>query len=98
DYNSLLHAIQTGKSTDYDAMLLAPGARHQTSPHCGLAFEWEGVHGKAVAVPAPPTLASKETAGEMVELYWMALLRDTNFLDFASSPAAAAAIADLNAY
>ncbi len=98
DYNSLLTAIQSGKSTDYDAMLLAPGARHQTNPQCGLAFDMEAIDAQAATVPAPPALASKETAGEMVELYWMSLLRDTNFLDYGSSPAAAKAIADLNAF
>src|ERR1700760_696236 len=98
DYNSLLTAIQSGKATDYDAMLLAPGARHQTNPQCGLAFDMEGIDAQAATVPAPPALASKEIAGEMVELYWMSLLRDTNFLDYGSSPAAAKAIADLNAF
>ncbi|MFY9825938.1 MAG: vanadium-dependent haloperoxidase [Thermoanaerobaculia bacterium] len=97
-YDSLLKAIKSGKSTDYDAMILAPGARKQTSPQCGLAFDMEGVDSHGVAVPAPPTLASKEQAGEMVENYWMALLRDVNFLDYDSSPAAAAAAADLNTF
>jgi len=98
DYNSLLKAIQSGKASDYDAMLLAPGARHQTSPQCGLAFDMEGIDAQAATVPAPPALASKEIAGEMVELYWMSLLRDTNFLDYGSSPVVAKAIADLNAF
>jgi hypothetical protein len=98
DYDSLLKAISSGKSSDYDSMSLAPGARKQTSPQCGLAFDMEAVDSHDVGVPAPPALASKETAGEMVELYWMALLRDTNFLDYASSPVATKAIADLNAF
>jgi hypothetical protein len=98
DYNSLLKAIQSGKAADYDAMILAPGARKQTSPQCGLAFDMEGVDSQGVAAPPPPALASREIAGEMVELYWMSLLRDTNFLDFGSSPAAAEAVADLNAF
>jgi hypothetical protein len=97
-YDSLLKAIKSGKSTDFDAMILAPGARHQTSPQCGLAFDMEGVDSHGVAVPVPPKLASREQAGEMVENYWMALLRDVNFLDYDSSPVAAAAAADLNAF
>ncbi|HEY4562370.1 MAG TPA: vanadium-dependent haloperoxidase [Thermoanaerobaculia bacterium] len=98
DYDSLLKAVASGKAADYDAMSLAPGARKQTNPQCGLAFDMEGVDSQCVAVPPPPALASREIAGEMVELYWMSLLRDANFLDYASSPAAAEAIADLNAY
>ncbi|HEV7504899.1 MAG TPA: vanadium-dependent haloperoxidase [Thermoanaerobaculia bacterium] len=97
-YNSLLKAITSGKSTDYDAMILAPGARKQTSPQCGLAFDMEGVDSHGVAVPAPPKLASKEQAGEMAENYWMALLRDVNYLDYDSSPLAATAAADLNSF
>jgi hypothetical protein len=97
-YESLLKAIRTGKSTDYDGMILSPGARKQTSPQCGLAFDMEGIDSHAVAVPPPPALASKEQASEIVEKYWMALLRDTNFLDYGASPLAAEAIADLNAF
>lgn len=97
-YNSLLKAIQSGKSTDYDAMILNPGAIKQTSPQCGLALDMEGVDSHAVAVPAPPALASKEQAGEITENYWMSLLRDTNFLDYAQSPVAQEAIEDLNAF
>src|SRR5262249_54456519 len=97
-YDSLLKAIKTGKSADYDAMVLAPGARKQTSPQCGLAFDMEGIDSHCATVPAPPALASKEQAGEIVENYWMALLRDVNYLDYGASPLAAAACADLNAF
>lgn len=97
-YDSLLKAIKSGKSTDYDAMILGTGARRQTSPQCGLAFDMEGIDSHCVAVPAPPALASKEQAGEMAENYWMALLRDVNYLDYDSSPLAAAAAADLSSF
>jgi hypothetical protein len=97
-YDSLLKAVKSGKSTDYDAMTLTPGARKQTSPQCGLAFDMEGIDSHGVAVPAPPALASKEQAGEMAENYWMALLRDVNYLDYNSSPLAAAAAADLSSF
>jgi len=98
DYNSFLKAIQSGKASDYDSISLAPGATRLTNPQCGLAFDMEGIDAQGAAVPAPPALASKEIAGEMVELYWMSLLRDTNFLDYGSSPLVAEAIADLNAF
>jgi membrane-associated phospholipid phosphatase len=42
-------------------------------------------------------LASAERAGEAVEVYWQALLRDLPFSQYGTSPLAAAAIADLNA-
>lgn len=97
-YASLVHAVETGKSSDYDAMVLDTGARKQTSPQCGLAFDMEGIDSHAVAVPAPPALASREQASEITENYWMSLLRDTNFLDYASSQAAHEAVADLNRF
>jgi len=97
-YDSFLKAIQTGKATDYEAIILNSGARKQTSPQCGLAFDMEGVDSHAVAVPAPPSISSKEIAAEITEHYWMALLRDTNYLDYGSSPLVAEAVADLNSF
>jgi hypothetical protein len=97
-YHSFLAAIASGNPAAYNAIQISPGGRKLTNPQAGLAFEVEGADSHAVPVPPAPTLASKEEAGEMVELYWMALLRDTNFLDYGSSPAATAAIADLNGF
>jgi hypothetical protein len=97
-YDSLLKAIRTGKATDYDAMILTPGGRKQTSPQCGLALDMEGIDSHGVAVPPPPALASKEQASEIAENYWMALLRDTAYLDYEASPLAAEAAADLNSF
>ncbi len=97
-YQTLVHAVETGKAADYDAIAVGPGGRKQTSPQCGLAFDMEGVDSHAVSVPPPPTFSSREQAGEMVEQYWQALLRDTNFVDYAASPVAAEAIVDLNAF
>jgi hypothetical protein len=97
-YASFLKAIQTGLPADYDGMITSPGGRRQTSPQCGLAFDCEGADSHALAVPAPPALASREQAGEMVEQYWQALLRDTDFSDYDSSPLAAEAVADLNRF
>ncbi len=93
---SLKRALATGSPGDFENMILG-GGRPQTNPQSGLAFDLEGADSHAVAPPPPPSLGSAEEAGEMVELYWMALLRDVNFNDYATSPLAAAACADLNA-
>ncbi|HVR11239.1 MAG TPA: vanadium-dependent haloperoxidase, partial [Thermoanaerobaculia bacterium] len=66
-------------------------------PQSGLAFDLEGADAFAFTIPPAPALASAQEAGEMVELYWMALLRDVNFTDYATDPSVAAACADLNA-
>jgi hypothetical protein len=97
-YDSFLKAIQTGKASDYEAITHNTGAIKQTSPQCGLAFDMEGVDSHAVAVPPPPSISSKEMAAELTESYWMALLRDTNYLDYGSSPLVAEAVADLNSF
>jgi len=96
-YQSLLDAIESGDPRDYDAITLGGTAR-LTSPQSGLAFDLEGADSCAIAVPAPPALASAEIAGEGVELYWAALLRDVSFLDYGNHPDAAAACADLNRF
>jgi hypothetical protein len=44
----------------------------------------------------PPALASSWRAGEMVEDYWLALLRDVNFTDYATSASSAEAISEMN--
>lgn len=50
-----------------------------------------------VVVPAPPPIASAQAGTEMIEHYWGALLRDTAFIDYPTSPLAAAACAELTA-
>ena len=47
-------------------------------------------------MPPAPTLTSAETAGEMVELYWHALLRDVPFNEYFADATALAAVDDLN--
>jgi hypothetical protein len=96
-YQSLRDAIESGDPEDYDDIIL-DGPNLLTSPQGGLAFDLEGADSHELAVPAPPALASAEEAGEGVELYWMALLRDANFLGYGSNPDAAAACADINRF
>ena len=65
-------------------------------PQGALAFDLEGRDSHASVVPPAPSVASAQTAAEQVEHYWAALMRDVNFTDYASSPLAAQACADLN--
>ncbi|MEO6193326.1 MAG: vanadium-dependent haloperoxidase [Thermoanaerobaculia bacterium] len=96
-YSSLLQAIDSGDPADY-AAIRTTGGRRLTNPMGGLAFDLEGVDAWDLTAPPAPALASAEEAGEGIELYWMALLRDLDFLDYsADHPDVAAAVADLNA-
>ena len=61
-----------------------------------LAFDLEGLDSHATNIPPAPSVASAQTAAELVEHYWAALMRDVHFADYATSSIAAQACADLN--
>src|SRR5262249_48117177 len=50
----------------------------------------------AMFLPPAPAFASAEQAGEMVELYWMALTRDVPFSEYDTHPLTQAAAVDLS--
>ncbi len=91
-------ALDSGSPTAFENIVLG-GGRPFVDPQSGLAFDMEGLDSHSLATLAPPpALSSSQEAAEMVELYWAALLRDTNFDDYASSPLAAAAAAELSKF
>jgi membrane-associated phospholipid phosphatase len=94
-YATLIHALESGDPDDFEKIQLG-GENLLTNPQSGLAFDLEGTDSHQLVEPPPPALGSAEEAGEAVELYWMALLRDIDFKDYANSPLAAAAVDDLN--
>ncbi len=94
-YNSLVSARTSRVPADFEKITLGLG-RPQTSPQAGLAMDLEGPDSHHVTLPPAPRFASAETAGEMVELYWMALARDVNFNDYDTSPIIAAAADELS--
>lgn len=94
-YQALLRAVASGKPADYEAIPLG-GSVKLANPQGALAFALEGVDSHALTLPAAPAVASAETAGEMVELYWQALTRDIAFTDYDTAPLIAEACADLN--
>jgi hypothetical protein len=80
-YRSMLRALASGQPYFFGRIPLG-GARRVVNPQSGLAFDLEGADSHALSIPPAPRLDSQEAAGEMVESYWMALLRDINFEDF----------------
>lgn len=94
-YNLYLTALETGTPAAFAAIPLG-GSVKQANPQGGLAFDLIGPDSHALFQPPAPTFASAEIAGEMVELYWMALCRDVNFADYESSALIADACADLS--
>ncbi|MBI4517546.1 MAG: vanadium-dependent haloperoxidase [Deltaproteobacteria bacterium] len=94
-YDALLAAAASGRPADFEAVPVA-GTVKLANPQGGLAFDLEGPDSLACAQSPPPRFDSAEIAGEMVELYWMALTRDINFSDYATSADIASACDDLS--
>ena len=90
-YDSLLTALDTGghqKFEDIQVGFIGFDVKHVqklTDPQCGLAFDTEGPDCMQYALPKPPKFASREAMGEIAENYWMALLRDVPFSDYAAT-------------
>jgi len=96
-YAALVQAINSGRPADFDAIPLG-GSQGLTNPQAGLAFDMEGPDAHALVQPPAPAFASREQAGEISENYWMALLRDVPYAQYAGNPIANAAAADLSLY
>lgn len=104
-YDALRAAIASRAPDDFETIPLAQDAEDPgrprfklVSPQAGLAFDLEGPDAHAVTQPPAPAFESAQAAGEMAELYWMALLRDVPFASYDQDPLVAAAVADLNTY
>ena len=103
-YTAFVAALESGDGAQIDALVTAghfgtsdqSRRRRFVNPQSGLAFEMEGADSQSLAIPPAPAFASAEEAGEMVELYWMSLLRDVNFRDYDSNPTVQAACDDLS--
>jgi hypothetical protein len=96
-YNTLLQAINSGRPADFDAIPLG-GSTGLTNPQSGLAFDLQGPDAHALVQPPAPAFASRAQAAEISENYWMALLRDVPYSQYAANPIANAAAADLTLY
>jgi hypothetical protein len=96
-YNALLDALRTGQNSKFEQIPLG-GARKLTSPQSGYAYDLEGRDAFSFIQKPPPKFASKENGAEISENYWMALLRDVPFTQYAGNPIANAAAADLTLF
>lgn len=94
-YETLLHALSTGQQSDFESLDRGSGARF-IDPLASFAFQMEGADSHQLVTTPPPAFSSTGAAGEMVELYWQALMRDVPFADYANSQIAHAAIQDLD--
>jgi hypothetical protein len=93
-YSTYLAAIDSETTTAFEAVPLG-GTMKLSNPMAAYAYVLEGGDPHNFTMPAFPTFDSADLAAELVELYWMALLRDVPFSDYAAHPDAAAAAAEL---
>jgi hypothetical protein len=84
-YDALVAAVTSGSSAEFDLVQLG-GIVPLVNPQAGLTFCLEGLDSHQFKLPPAPSLASAERAGEAVECYWMALIRDVNFSDYETDP------------
>jgi hypothetical protein len=97
-YRSLLRALYSQNPDHFEQITLGmPNTgRNLTNPQAGLALDLEGPDAYAVTLPPAPRIDGPENSAEMAELYWMALLRDVHFSDYATNAMVSDAVTDLN--
>jgi hypothetical protein len=96
-YNALLAAMTSGRESDFENIPLGLG-RRLTNPQAALAFDLEGADSHHMAIAPAPTIAGPQAAGELTEVYWMALARDVHFSDYASDATIEAAATELSRF
>ncbi|AGY59762.1 vanadium-dependent haloperoxidase [Gloeobacter kilaueensis] len=97
-YNSLINALTTGNPADFESIQIGLG-RPLVNPQAALAFDLQGTDSHQLAILPAPGVATAETVGEMVEMYWHAALRDvpaSEFEDGTTNALVLAAVEDLN--
>ena len=110
-YQAFLSAINSARFSAFENLRPFQGCtdaalqRPFTNPLAGNAYDLEGTDPAQLAIVengvrrpfrAAPALASAEAAAEMVELYWMSLLRDVPFDSYETNSLAQAAANDLS--
>ena len=96
-------AMRSGDQRYFDRIPRNPlSVRKLANPQGALAFQMEGADPFSVSMPAAPSMLSEQAAGEMIELYGMALLRDESFRDIqegttSQEAVVATLLSDLNA-
>jgi membrane-associated phospholipid phosphatase len=95
-YRQLLAALESGDPAEFEAIPMIGGLK-LADPQAAYCFEMEGADSHRLGMLAPPAFSSAWAAGEMVELYWRALLRDVPFIKYSTDPLAAQAAGDLSA-
>ena len=85
-YAKMLDALRRRDAAAYAAIPLAPQAtRKLANPEAAYGYTAAGLDTQACRMRPAPSFAGRESAGEMLELYWKALLRDVPFSAFGTN-------------
>jgi hypothetical protein len=103
-YDAFIGALRTGQFSDFEALVTnghfgstdPSKQRRLVNPISAYDYDLEGIDSHQFKLPPPPKFNSAQRAGEMVELYWMTVLRDVEFSSYATDATAAAACLDLS--
>lgn len=97
NFEKLLHALQTGKQEDFNAIARAPEVKRLWyNPQAAFSPLLEKLAPKSFNLGAPPALESKEAAADLLELYLMALCRSIPFDQYQTHPTIKLAASVLN--
>ncbi len=96
-FETFLIALNRHRPQDFQN-IDAAGLRPLVNPQAGLAADRLTAAGWLFQFPKAPEQDGKHdtTAAEMIELYWIALLRDVSFADYPSNALAQAAAVELS--
>ena len=100
DYEKLRHALRSGEDADFSRIPIgtaSPPGRRLLNPQAGLAFDLEVPDAQRITMRPAPRSDSRKGDAEMIELYWMALMRDVPFTSYASGEGTPSAVADVAA-
>lgn len=95
-FNSLLEAIEKATQDAFNKVQLGGQERLLVNPLNAYSFQLIGNDSNGARMAPAPKFASRNTAVDMVERYWMALCRDIRFDRYANSTLIADACEDLN--
>src|SRR5215469_8308039 len=96
-YQTFKTALNSGEFSDFENIIMG-GTRTLNGPQGGLCFclvALDGAQFGQPQVPPAPTIASDQTATELLEHYWASLLRDVAFTDYPSNSLAIQAATEL---
>lgn len=94
-YEVLLRALKSGRHEDFERVPLG-GFVKLANPQAALAFDLLGPDSSQLQCPPAPGFSSPEQAGELIELYWQALLRDVPFSEYGGHSLARKAAGELS--